>query len=246
MSTAIVITSGKGGTGKTSLTGGVGSCLAALGHQVLCIDMDIGLRNLDLNLGLSDRALMDFTDVRCGRCPLERAAVPHPVIQGLNLITAPVNLPDEPLSEYAMRDLVRQAKQKYDYILMDSPAGLGEGFRLACCAADRAIVVSTTDSSALRDAQRTVSVLRKQLPQLHLVVNRVQPKILRRLHTTIDDAMDTAGLPLLGIVPEDPQVLLCATREQPLILYASRGAATAYLNIARRLLGQRVPLMRIR
>ena len=246
MSTAIVITSGKGGTGKTSLTGGVGSCLAALGHQVLCIDMDIGLRNLDLNLGLSDRALMDFTDVLCGRCPLERAAVPHPVIQGLNLITAPVNLPDEPLSEYAMRDLVRQAKQKYDYILMDSPAGLGEGFRLACCAADRAIVVSTTDSSALRDAQRTVSVLRKQLPQLHLVVNRVQPKILRRLHTTIDDAMDTAGLPLLGIVPEDPQVLLCATREQPLILYASRGAATAYLNIARRLLGQRVPLMRIR
>ena len=246
MSTAIVITSGKGGTGKTSLTGGVGSCLAALGHQVLCIDMDIGLRNLDLNLGLSDRALMDFTDVLCGRCPLERAAVPHPVIQGLNLITAPVNLPDEPLSEYAMRDLVRQAKQKYDYILMDSPAGLGEGFRLACCAADRAIVVSTTDSSALRDAQRTVSVLRKQLPQLHLVVNRVQPKLLRRLHTTIDDAMDTAGLPLLGIVPEDPQVLLCATREQPLILYASRGAATAYLNIARRLLGQRVPLMRIR
>lgn len=246
MSTAIVITSGKGGTGKTSLTGGVGSCLAALGHQVLCIDMDIGLRNLDLNLGLSDRALMDFTDVLCGRCPLERAAVPHPVIQGLNLITAPVNLPDEPLSEYAMRDLVRQAKQKYDYILMDSPAGLGEGFRLACCGADRAIVVSTTDSSALRDAQRTVSVLRKQLPQLHLVVNRVQPKILRRLHTTIDDAMDTAGLPLLGIVPEDPQVILSANRGEPLILCASRGAAIAYLNIAKRLTGQKVPLMKLR
>ena len=245
MSTAIVITSGKGGTGKTSLTGGVGSCLAALGHQVLCIDMDIGLRNLDLNLGLSDRALMDFTDVLCGRCPLERAAVPHPVIQGLNLITAPVNLPDEPLSEYAMRDLVRQAKQKYDYILMDSPAGLGEGFRLACCGADRAIVVSTTDASALRDAQRTVTLLRGQIPKLHLVVNRVQPKLLRRLHTTIDDAMDTAGLPLLGIVPEDAQVMLCANREQPLILYASRGAAVAYLNIAKRLLGQKAPLMRI-
>ena len=246
MSTAIVITSGKGGTGKTSLTGGVGSCLAALGHQVLCIDMDIGLRNLDLNLGLSDRALMDFTDVLCGRCPLERAAVPHPVIQGLSLITAPVTLPDEPLSEYAMRDLVRQAKQKYDYILMDSPAGLGLGFRLACCAADRAIVVSTTDASALRDAQRTVSELRRRLPQLHLVVNRVQPKLLRRLHTTIDDAMDAAGLPLLGIVPEDPQVMLCANREQPLILCANRGAATAYLNIAKRLLGQKAPLMRLR
>ena len=246
MSTAIVITSGKGGTGKTSLTAGLGSCLAALGKKVLCIDMDIGLRNLDLSLGLSDRALMDFTDVLCGRCPLERAAVPHPVIQGLSLITAPVTLPAEPLSVHAMRDLIRQAKVQYDFILMDSPAGLGEGFRLACCGADRAIVVSTTDASALRDAQRTVTLLRSAVPRIHLVVNRVQPKLLRRLHTTIDDAMDAAGLPLLGIVPEDPQVMLCANREQPLILYANRGAATAYLNIAKRLLGQKTPLMRIR
>ena len=165
MSTAIVITSGKGGTGKTSLTAGLGSCLAALGKKVLCIDMDIGLRNLDLSLGLSDRALMDFTDVLCGRCPLEKAAVPHPVIQGLNLITAPVTLPSESLSEHAMRDLIRQAKCQYDYILMDSPAGLGEGFRLACCGADRAIVVSTTDASALRDAQRTVTLLRSAVPR---------------------------------------------------------------------------------
>ena len=234
MSTAIVITSGKGGTGKTSITGGVASCLAALGHRVLCIDMDIGLRNLDLTLGLSDRALMDFTDVLCGRCTLERAAVPHPVIQGLFLLTAPVTLPEAPLSE------------GYDYILMDSPAGLGEGFRLACCAADRAMVVSTTDASALRDAQRTVSVLRNRIPRIHLVVNRVQPRLLRRLHTTIDDAMDAAGLPLLGIVPEDPQVMLCANQGQPLILRASRGAAVAYLNIAKRLLGQKAPLMKIR
>ena len=209
MSTAIVITSGKGGTGKTSITGGVASCLAALGHRVLCIDMDIGLRNLDLTLGLSDRALMDFTDVLCGRCTLERAAVPHPVIQGLFLLTAPVTLPEAPLSEAAL-------------------------------------VVSTTDASALRDAQRTVSVLRNRIPRIHLVVNRVQPRLLRRLHTTIDDAMDAAGLPLLGIVPEDPQVMLCANQGQPLILRASRGAAVAYLNIAKRLLGQKAPLMKMR
>ena len=245
MSTAIVITSGKGGTGKTSLTGGVGSCLAALGHRVLCIDMDIGLRNLDLTLGLSDRALMDFTDVLEGRCPLERAAVPHPEIRGLSLLTAPVNLPPAPLDAGKMKDLLRRARETYDYILMDSPAGLGEGFRLACCGADRAVVVSTTDASALRDAQRTVTLLRRRIPRIHLVVNRVQPRLLRRLHTTIDDAMDAAGLPLLGIVPEDPQVLLCANQGQPLILRASRGAAIAYLNIARRLLGQRVPLMKL-
>ncbi len=246
MSTAIIITSGKGGTGKTSLTSGVGSCLAALGHQVLCIDMDIGLRNLDLNLGLSDRALMDFTDVLSGRCTLERAAVPHPVIQGLSLITAPVTLPQEPLSEQAMREMIRQARKKYDYILMDSPAGLGEGFRLASCAADRAVVVATTDASALRDAQRTVTILRGRIPQIHLVVNRVQPKLMRRLRTTIDDAMDTAGLPLLGIIPEDAQVILSGNQGEPLILRASRGAAIAYLNIAKRLLGQKVPLMKLR
>ena len=147
MSTAIVITSGKGGTGKTSLTGGVASCLAALGHRVLCIDMDIGLRNLDLTLGLSDRALMDFTDVLSGRCTLERAAVPHPEIQGLFLLTAPVNLPGTPLDEAAMKALLRQAREQYDYILMDSPAGLGEGFRLACCGTPSAPWPSSGDAS---------------------------------------------------------------------------------------------------
>ena len=172
MSTAIVITSGKGGTGKTSITGGVASCLAALGHRVLCIDMDIGLRNLDLTLGLSDRALMDFTDVLCGRCTLERAAVPHPVIQGLFLLTAPVTLPEAPLSEAAMKELIHRAREGYDYILMDSPAGLGEGFRLACCAADRA--VGGFHDRRLRPAGRPAhgSVLRNRIPRIHLVVNR--------------------------------------------------------------------------
>ena len=246
MATSIVITSGKGGTGKTSLTGGVASCLAALGHRVLCIDMDIGLRNLDLSLGLSDRALMDFTDVLEGRCSLERAAVAHPVIRGLYLLTAPILLPVRPLSGQAMAKLVRQAKEDFDFVLMDSPAGLGEGFQLAVCAADRAVVVCTTDASALRDAQRTVALLRGRISRIHLVVNRVQPRLLKRLHTTIDDAMDTAGLPLLGVIPEDQAVTLAAGRGQPLILYARKNAAIAYLNIAKRLTGQSVPVMRIR
>jgi septum site-determining protein MinD len=133
----------------------------------------------------------------------------------------------------------------YDYVLIDSPAGLGTGFRLATCGADRALVIATNDASSLRDAQRTVSEL-EGIRRIHLVMNRIQPKLLRKLRTTIDDAMNTAGLPLLGVVPEDPQVMLCANRGQPLVSQGRRGAAHACRNIARRLDGGYVPIMRIR
>lgn len=244
MGTVIVVTSGKGGTGKTSLTGGVASCLAALGRRVLCIDMDAGLRNLDITLGMTDRVLMDFSDVLEGRCDLDRAAVPHPRLTGLSLLTAPLRSP-EGLSPGAMLPLLRQARERYDYILLDSPAGVGAGFRLAAEGADRAVVVSTSDASALRDAQRVVGEL--TVPTVQLVVNRVQSQLLRRLRATIDDAMNTAGLPLLGVVPEDEQVMLAANLGQPLIL-ATRGdgAARAYWNIAKRLEGLRVPIMHLR
>ncbi len=245
MGTVIVVTSGKGGTGKTSLTGGVASCLAALNRRTLCMDMDIGLRNLDISLGMTDRALMDFTDVMAGRCALERAAVEHPVIQGLYLLTAPVRPPAEGLEPERMQALLQRAREQFDYILVDSPAGLGSGFRLAVSGADRGIVVSTNDASALRDAQRTVVELDRELETIHLVMNRIQPKLMRRLHATIDDAMDAAGLPLLGVVPEDPKVILAANSGEPLILFSRRGAALAYLNIAKRLMGERIPLMKI-
>ena len=245
MGTVIVVTSGKGGTGKTSLTGGVASCLAALNRRTLCMDMDIGLRNLDISLGMTDRALMDFTDVMAGRCALERAAVEHPVIQGLYLLTAPVRPPAEGLEPERMQALLQRAREQFDYILVDSPAGLGSGFRLAVSGADRGIVVSTNDASALRDAQRTVVDLDRELETIHLVMNRIQPKLMRRLHATIDDAMDAAGLPLLGVVPEDPKVILAANSGEPLILFSRRGAALAYLNIAKRLMGERIPLMKI-
>lgn len=245
MGTAIVITSGKGGTGKTSLTGGIAAALSKLGKSVLCIDMDIGLRNLDISLGLNDRALMDFTDVAEGRCPLSRAAVQHPNLPGLFLLTAPMTL-SPTLKKEDVRALLNTARTYYDYILIDSPAGLGTGFQMAACGADRALVVATNDATSLRDAQRTVSEL-DHIRQVHLIMNRIQPKLLRRLRTTIDDAMDAAGLPLLGVVPEDPQVILSANLGQPLILSTGRqGAATACTNIARRLDGQRVPIMRIR
>ncbi len=244
MGTVVAITSGKGGTGKTSITGGVAASLALMGRNVLCIDMDIGLRNLDIALGLNDRALMDFSDVALGRCPLARAAVEHPDIKGLSLLTAPMALPAS-LTPEKVRALLDTARTMYDYILIDSPAGLGPGFRLAVCGADRALVISTNDASALRDAQRTVAEL-DHLRQVHLVMNRIQTKLLRRLRTTIDDAMNAAGLPLIGVVPEDPQVILCANLGQPLTTRGKKGAALACWNIALRVEGQRVPIMRIR
>ena len=243
MGTAVMVTSGKGGTGKTSLTAGAASCLAALGRRVLCIDLDIGLRNLDLTLGLSDRALMDFTDVMDYRCSLLSAAVEQPEIRGLFLLTAPLSAGE--LDRERFREVVDEAKDYFDFIFMDSPAGLGEGFQLAMAAADRAVVVSAVDPAALRDAQRAVTELHS-LPQLHLVMNRVNSRLIAKLRTSIDSAMDTAGLPLLGVVPEDPSVTLATAAGIPLILATYKGAAPAYLNISKRLLGQRVPLLRIR
>ena len=245
MGEVIVITSGKGGTGKTTLTAGLGAALARLGQRVLCIDCDVGLRNLDLSLGMADAALMDFSDVLAGRCSLERAAAVHPKVENLSLLTAPLSLPEALAAEGPFQGLLDQARQRYDSVLIDSPAGLGPGFRLAVCGADRALVVTLSAPASLRDAQRVVLQLAK-LERVHLVVNRVQGKLLRRLGTTIDDAMDAAGLPLLGLVPEDVAVVLSAGNGQLVQDLGKRSAGAAFRNIALRLTGQEIPLMKLR
>ena len=248
MGQCIAVVSGKGGTGKTSFTAGVGEALALSGRRVLCLDCDVGLRNLDLALGLSDRALMDFSDVAQGRCSLESAVVEHPRLPGLFLLTAPVRTRGRPVTETQMADLLAEVRKRYDFCLLDAPAGLGTGFLLATASADRAVVVTTTDPSSLRNAQHTVMELdRFGSGKLHLVVNRVRKKLLRSMHATIDDAIDKAGLPLIGVVPEDDALLLSLTRGTPLLLASSQSpAAWAYRNIAARLQGGRVPLLRIK
>ena len=247
MGKIIAVVSGKGGTGKTSFTANVGLALAALGCHTLCLDCDITLRNLDLALGLSDRALMDFTDVIAGRCTMEDAVVQHPKYPKLHLLTAPLSARPMPIAPEQMKALLDRIRQTYDYCLIDAPAGLGMGFHLASDYADRAVVVTNTDASSLRDAQHTVMEL-DGFPAgaLHLVVNRVRKKLLRQLHATIDDAIDKAGLPLLGVVPEDDALPLCMNRGVPILLADGQSAATAYRNIAKRLQGERVPLLRIR
>ena len=246
MGQTMVVVSGKGGTGKTTLTAAVGTALALGKKRVLCLDCDVGLRNLDIALGLTDRAMLDFSDVIEGRCTLGEALVRHPRIPNLYLLTAPVYLRGERVTEEGMRQLVAEIAREFDYCLIDAPAGLGSGFRLACAGAGRAIVVSTADATSLRDAQRAVQELHN-FPRgsVHLAVNRVRRKLLRQLHRTIDDAMDTAGLPLIGVIPEDEEVSLAMNRGIPLLLAENRCAAQAYRNIARRLSGQKVPLMKI-
>lgn len=247
MGEVIAVASGKGGTGKTSFVAGVGMALAQLGYPTLCLDCDVGLRNLDIALAMTDLALMDFTDVMDGRCSLEQAAVRHPGERNLYLLTAPGDARSGDISAGSFCRLLSAVRERFAWCLVDAPAGLGSGFRLATAGADRAVVVTTAESSSLRDAQHTAMELASFPPgRLHLVVNRCQKKMLRRLHQTIDDAMDAAGLPLLGVVPEDPRVALSAGRGEALLLSEKDGAAQAYRNIARRLVGRRVRLMKLR
>ena len=243
MGQTISVVSGKGGTGKTSFTANVGMALAQMGHPTLCLDCDVGLRNLDIAMVMTDRAVMDFTDVLAGRCTLEEAAAAHPKQKNLFLLTAPNR--ETWVDESLFQGLFEEINRKFDYCLVDAPAGLGIGFRLAISGADRAVVVTTTEASSLRDAQKTVMEL-QNLRTVHLVVNRCRKKLLKSLHQTIDDAIDTAGLPLLGVVPEDETMPLYAGRDIPLLLSGHDCAAQAYRNIARRLDGQRAALMRLR
>ncbi|MBQ3532670.1 MAG: septum site-determining protein MinD [Oscillospiraceae bacterium] len=245
MGKIIAVVSGKGGTGKTSFTANVGIALAEQGYRTLCLDCDITLRNLDLALGLSDCAMMDFCDVAAGRASLDDAAVIHRKYSKLHLLTAPQTADALELTQSQMHHLAKQIHENYDFCLIDAPAGLGLGFRLATFCADSVVVVTTTDNSALRDAQRTVMEL-SRFPKgsVHLAVGRVQKKMLKALHTTIDDAIDTAGLPLIGVIPEDPEVQAALNRGIALRDF-NFYAARAYENIARRILGEKVPLMRI-
>lgn len=246
LSQVIAVVSGKGGTGKTSFTTLTGMALAQLGKKTLLLDCDIGLRNLDLYLGVSDRALMDFTDVIAGRTTLAQAVVRHPLYPNLYLLTAPVSFGVRLPSKREMQRLIDEIRRHFDFCLIDAAAGIGEAFALATCCADRAVVVTTNDPSSLRDAQRTVMELQRfPSGQLHLVVNRVRRKLLQSLHTTIDDAIDAAGLPLLGVIPEDENVPAVLGRGLSQRLKYRSGALCACENIARRLCGERVRLMRL-
>jgi len=242
MGTCLVFTSGKGGTGKSTTVSAIASCLAVLGQRTLCIDMDLRLPNLDLILGMSDLTTLDIGDVIAGRNSLEEAAQEHPNIKGLFLLAGPAVYP-EGLNGDALARIVSQAKSQFDYCLIDGPAGLDEIFYLTAKEADGAVVVSTTDATSQRDAQRAVMELDDiGVEDIRLILNRVRVKMITKSPVNVDDIIDFIGIPLLGIIPEDPDVVAAAMRLRPLVLYSRRWAASGYLKIAKRIMGEDVPL----
>lgn len=243
MGEVFAVLSGKGGTGKTSVCAGVAEALAEAGKRVLCIDCDVGLRNLDISLGMSDNGGLSFLDVMLGHYPLERAEK-HPLYPTLFFLTAPMNCPVERIDSVSFGSLLRTARKEFDYILLDAPAGVDAGFRLAASAADRFLLVTGSGPAAVRDAARVGELLELMgKHDVRLVVNRVDRDVLQTVRLTIDDVMDDAGLPLIGVVLEDPYVVLAASFGQPLLKYARRcEAAKAYRKIAKRIQGLHEPI----
>ena len=242
MGELIAVLSGKGGTGKTSVCAGLATALASLGEKVLCIDCDVGLRNLDISLGISQLGAISFSDVLSGGYKLEQATA-HPDFPELRFLTAPVNCAAEDIDLKAFGALLQQARQQFHYIFLDAPAGVDAGFRLAAARADRILLVTGSDPASVRDAVRTADVLELMgKTNIRLIVNRVSRKMAAAMEQTVDDIMDRAGLPLLGILPEDPNVTLAAAFSHPLITYSKKGAAAACRRIAKRIQGYSVPI----
>lgn len=239
MAEVIAVLSGKGGTGKTSLCAGIATALAHSGKSVLCIDCDVGLRNLDIALGLTELSAISFLEVCRGDYTLDYATV-HPVYPNLRFLTAPVNCQADSIDRFQFSRMLDLARTRFQYIFLDAPAGIEAGFRLAAGAADRVILVSGADPASIRDAGRSAEELERMGKPARLVVNRLRKKMFKTVNLTVDDIMDSAGLPLLGIVPEDENVVFAAAFGQPLLGYTDKGAASACRRIAQRLEGKRV------
>ena len=243
MGFVVGIVSGKGGTGKTSVCAGVSIALAGAGLKVLCIDCDMGLQNLDISLGMTDSGTLSFLDVSEGGYALGQAPR-HPQFPTLSFLTAPMNRSLRSIDTVAFGDMLRQARELFDYILLDAPAGVDAGFRLVAGVADRFLLVTGAGPAAVRDAARVGELLELLgKADVRLVVNRVNRNLFTLLKMTVDDVMDQSGLPLIGVVLDDQDVPLAAAVGMSLVRYSHRSyAAIAYQKISRRIQGLNEPI----
>lgn len=245
----ITITSGKGGVGKTTITANLGVALALHKQRVVVIDADVGLRNLDVMLGLENRIVYDLVDVIEGRCRLRQAMVRDKRLPELFLLPAAQTRDKSAVQPADMVRICNELREQHDFILIDSPAGIEQGFRYAAAPADTILVVTNPEIAAVRDADRVIGLLEAdEHGPIRLIINRIRPELVRRGEMlSVSDVVELLAIELIGIVPEDKEIISAANRGEPLAFSRdSSQAGIAFHNIARRLLGENVPFMSLR
>ncbi|MGZ6525427.1 MAG: septum site-determining protein MinD [Tumebacillaceae bacterium] len=245
MGEAIVVTSGKGGVGKTTSTANIGTALALTGKKVCLVDTDIGLRNLDVVMGLENRIIFDIVDVVTEQCRLEQALIKDKRFDHLYMLPASQTKDKSALTPESVRKVVETLKQQFDFVIIDCPAGIEQGFKIAIAGADKAIIVTNPEAAAVRDADRVIGLLEAaKIQSPKLVVNRIRQHMVNDgSMLDIDQIVSILAVDLLGVVPDDEGVIAGANMGEPIVMNPNAKAGMAYRNIARRILGDSVPLM---
>ena len=242
MGEVIVITSGKGGVGKTTTTANLGVALALRNKKVALVDTDIGLRNLDVVMGLENRIVYDIVDVVEGKCKLRQALIKDKRFNELFLLPAAQTRDKSAVNEEQMKELIGKLKEEFDYILIDCPAGIEQGFKNAIAGANRAIVVTTAEISAIRDADRIIGLLEaSEIKNPELIINIIRPTMVKKGEMMdVDDIVDLLSIDLIGVVPDDEYIITQTKKGEPVVIKDKSPSGKAYLEIARRILGENV------
>ena len=244
MSKVIVITSGKGGVGKTTSTANIGAGLAQMNKKVILVDTDIGLRNLDVVMGLENRIIYNLVDVIEGNCRIRQAIIRDRQFTGLYLIPASQTRDKSAVKPAQMLKLLQEVREDYDYILLDCPAGIEQGFKNAIAAADRALIVTTPEVSAIRDADRIIGLLEaNEIKRTDLIVNRIRMDMVESGNMmSMDDVVEILAIDMIGAVPDDENIVIATNQGEPCVGDSSL-AGQAYMNICKRIMGEEVPFL---
>ena len=244
MGEVIVVTSGKGGVGKTTTTANLGSALALAGKKVALVDTDIGLRNLDVVMGLENRIVYDIVDVVEERCKLRQALIKDKRFNELFLLPAAQTRDKSAINEDQMKELTKKLKKEFDYVLIDCPAGIEQGFKNAIAGADRALVVTTAEISAIRDADRIIGLLEaSSIKNPELIINRIRPNMIRKGEMMdIEDIVELLSIELIGVIPDDEYIITQTNKGEPAVSNKKSPSGRGYLEIAQRIMGENIEI----